>query len=236
MPSRRPVKPSPSVVVAFTLTRSTDRCRRCARCWPPWRRDAGRCAAPRRPGSGRDARCGRRARRAGRRRGAGSGRTTAPRHCGSEGGKCLPMSPAPIVPSTASVSACSATSASEWPAERMVVRDRDAAQHHGVAGPEAMHVEAQRGAGLHRDAAREILGRRDLAVVLAAFDHHHLQSGALRDRGVIGQRGRLRRAERRRVAMRLQQRSVAEDLRRLRAPEVRPRDGFADGAVGVRRA
>ena len=74
--------------------------------------------------------------------------------------------------------------------ERVVVRNRDAAQHHRVAGPETMHVEAQGGAGLHRDAARQILGRRDLAVVLAAFDHDHPQSGALRDRCVIGQGGR----------------------------------------------
>ena len=48
MPSPRPVKPSFSLVVALTATRSIgdagDR-RRCARAW---RRDAGRCAAPRR--------------------------------------------------------------------------------------------------------------------------------------------------------------------------------------------
>ncbi|MCY1243610.1 hypothetical protein D9M72_566340 [compost metagenome] len=42
-------------------------------------------------------------------------RDGAPFHCGSDGGKWSPMSPAPQVASSASVSACSATSASEWP-------------------------------------------------------------------------------------------------------------------------
>ena len=35
-------------------------------------------------------------------------REAAPRHCGSDGGKCVPISPAPQVASSASVSACSA--------------------------------------------------------------------------------------------------------------------------------
>ena len=39
----------------------------------------------------------------------------APRHLASEGGKWWPMSPSPSAPRMASVSACMATSASEWP-------------------------------------------------------------------------------------------------------------------------
>ena len=111
------------------------------------------------------------------------------------------MSPAPIVPSTASVSACSATSASEWPARVVRVRDGDAAQHHGVARAEAVHVEAEGRCGFPSRCGK-ILGRGDLAVVLAAFDHHHLQSCAFGHRGVVGQGRRLglRRASPRRDA------------------------------------
>ena len=52
------------------------------------------------------------------------------------------MSPSPMAPSSASVRACRATSASEWPSERMRVGDADAAQPDVVAGHEAVHVEA----------------------------------------------------------------------------------------------
>ena len=48
MPSPRPVKPSPSVVVAFTLTRSTADAGDARDAFDHRRRDAGRCAAPRR--------------------------------------------------------------------------------------------------------------------------------------------------------------------------------------------
>ena len=42
----------------------------------------------------------------------------APRQRWSEGGKCWPMSPSPRAPRMASVRACRATSASEWPLRR----------------------------------------------------------------------------------------------------------------------
>ena len=111
-PSLRPVKPSFSVVVALTLTRSgasprisATRSTIRARCgeirgrspmivtstaaiWPPLSRT--RSAAWRRNWS-----------------------EAAPRQRGSLGGKCIPISPAPIAPSTASVIACNPTSASE---------------------------------------------------------------------------------------------------------------------------
>ena len=40
---------------------------------------------------------------------------SAPLYLSSVSGKCLPMSPSPAAPSSASISACTATSASEWP-------------------------------------------------------------------------------------------------------------------------
>jgi hypothetical protein len=42
-------------------------------------------------------------------------RESAPANIGSVSGKCLPMSPSAAAPSSASMMACSSTSASEWP-------------------------------------------------------------------------------------------------------------------------
>ncbi len=52
----------------------------------------------------------------------------------------------------------------------------------------------------------QVVGRRDLAVVLAALDHDNLQPGALGHGRVVGQGGRFGIAERCRGAMRGQQR------------------------------
>ncbi len=70
----------------------------------------------------------------------------APFHCMSEGGKCEPMSPSPIVASSASVRACSTTSASEWPLSCARVRDPHATEPHVVALDEGVDVEALAGA------------------------------------------------------------------------------------------
>ena len=67
----------------------------------------------------------------------------APRQRASEGGKCTPISPSAIVPSSASVRACKPTSASLWPMSFLLVRDADAAQDHRIAGTEGMHVIAR---------------------------------------------------------------------------------------------
>ena len=224
MPSRRPVKPSPSVVVAFTLTLSTldagdarDACR-------PWPRDAGRCAAPRRPVSGRDGRCARRARPRDRRRGAGSGRRTTPRHCGSEGGKCLPMSPAPIVPSSASVSACSATSASEWPARAWLCGMATPPSITWLPSAEAVHVEAEGGARLHRRdhvaPAVVILRLSSCPSTMTTRRPARSATAASSVRAVASCV-----AQRRRRAMRGEQLGEAEDLRRLRPPQAGARHG-----------
>ena len=114
MPSRRPVKPRPSVVVALTLTRPSSRPSSSAM----RRRMASRCGAilgashsrvtstlPIAPPRARTSR------RASARKMA----EAAPFQRGSVSGKCWPMSPSPMAPSSASVRACRATSASEWP-------------------------------------------------------------------------------------------------------------------------
>src|SRR4051812_13533681 len=116
MPSRRPVNPSPSVVVALTLTRaasrpsvSASRATMAPRCGPTFGRSQMIVTStwlkrPPRPVTRPSA---------WRRKVVES----APFQRGSEGGKCVPISPAPMAPSSASVSACKPTSASEWPSK-----------------------------------------------------------------------------------------------------------------------
>ena len=89
--------------------------------------------------------------------------------------------------------------------QRLGVRDGDAAQHHGIARAEAMDVEAERGARFHRRCLPEILGGGDLAVIVVARDHDNPETGALGDRGIVGERRGLVAAERRGGAMRLEQ-------------------------------
>ncbi|PAV67340.1 hypothetical protein WR25_01718 [Diploscapter pachys] len=101
MPSPRPVKPSRSVVVALMLTRSSDspssapmRVRMASRCGPIFGASqiSVRSTKSMRPplSAIRVAACCRNC------------AESAPFHCGSLGGKCVPMSPAAIVPSSAS--------------------------------------------------------------------------------------------------------------------------------------
>ena len=129
-----PTGPSFSAVLALTLTcadRDAQRLRRCARTSPG-------CAAPAwAPARSRCCRCCRSASPAARTRRAASASSTtesAPRNCGSVSGKCRPMSPRPAAPSSASVMACSSTSASEWPSRPGRVRHLDAAEDQLAAG------------------------------------------------------------------------------------------------------
>ena len=118
----RPVKPSCSLVVAFTATRSIDmsaisamRLRIASRCGPM--RGASQTMVT--------SRCAIRPPRLVTRSTANfrNWSDDAPRQRGSFGGKCLPMSPSASAPRMASTSACSATSASEWPVSAAVVRN-----------------------------------------------------------------------------------------------------------------
>ena len=72
--------------------------------------------------------------------------------------------------------------------QRLGVGDGHAAQHHGIARAEAVDVEAERGARFHRRCLPEILGGGDLAVIVVALDHDNPETGALGDRGIVGER------------------------------------------------
>ena len=154
MPSRRPVKPSLSVVVAFTLTRSAI--------------DAG---------DARDAGHHGVAMRADARRLADQGEVemhdaAAARRQQLDGvaQEAVGRDAAPLRIGRREVLAdvAGADRAQHGVGQRMQrhvgvgmagegvrVRDGDAAQHHGVARAEAVHVEAEGGAGFHRDAAED---------------------------------------------------------------------------------
>ena len=73
-------------------------------------------------------------------------RDGAPFHCGSDGGKCVPMSPAPQVASSASVSACSADIGVGMARQRLSCGMVIAAERHVVARLERVHVVAVAGA------------------------------------------------------------------------------------------
>ncbi len=98
----------------------------------------------------------------------------------------------------------------------------NAAQHHLVAGGEAMHVEAEGGARFHR--RNHVVGRGDLAVVVVPLDHHDTQSGAFGDGRIVGEGARLMRGERCRGPVCGEQLGEAEDLRRLGAPQAAARN------------
>ena len=145
IPSPRPVKPSCSVVVALTLTRSAGRpsspatrATIAARCGPilgcSQIRVTSTCSMRPPAAATRSRACVRKI------------AESAPAQRASVGGKWLPMSPAPSVPSSASVSACSPTSASEWPSRRSGQATRTPSRTSAVAGRQPVHVEAEAGA------------------------------------------------------------------------------------------
>ena len=80
-------------------------------------------------------------------------------------GRCWPMSPSPMAPSSASVSACKATSASEWPSRRARV-GAHAAQPDVVARRQAMHVEALPGAHVGHAVGGSAMARSSAVVSL----------------------------------------------------------------------
>src|SRR6266545_478120 len=114
MPSPRPVKPIFSLVVAFTPTRSSGT----PAIWAMRARMASRCGPTR--GASQTTVTSRWAMRPPRARRRSTAKAKnrsdeAPRHCGSLGGKCTPMSPSASAPRIASTRAWRTTSASECP-------------------------------------------------------------------------------------------------------------------------
>ena len=130
------------------------------------------------------------------------------------------MSPSPSAPKIASVSACSPTSASEWPTSAAVERQPHAAERHAVAGAEGVHVEAVAGPDVRADvhasseAARplEVGGGGDLEVRLVARNDADRKPGGAGDRHVVGRLAGV-------GAVRGEDVGEAEALRRLRPPE-----------------
>ena len=162
----------------------------------------------------------------------------APFQRGSVSGKCWPMSPSPIAPSSASVRACRATSASEWPCKRVRVGDADAAQPDVVAGDETVHVEALAGAHVgHRRAGLSAMARSSAVVSLrlAALPVHqrHRQPGPFRDRGIVGH---VVLAGGQRALVGGQDLGEAEALRGLRPPQPGAIEGGGDAVAGRRPA
>ena len=156
----------------------------------------------------------------------------APRHCGSLGGKCAPMSPSASAPRIASVSACSATSASEWPVS--------AARRAGCARRRAMTWSPSR-EGVHVEAvpvrtspsapaqARLRRAAKSSAVVslmlpLLALEHRHRHAGPFGQRGIVGEIVAARRGG---AAMRGEQRREGEGLRRLHGAQIALRSSVA---------
>src|SRR4029079_8075808 len=114
IPSTRPTNPKPSLVVALLLT--------CATCTPSMPAIRERIRSLHEPMRGASqssvmSACTIAPPRS-RTKEAACLRNTSeatPRQRASDGGKCTPISPSAMVPSSASVSACKATSASLWP-------------------------------------------------------------------------------------------------------------------------
>ena len=175
MPSSRPVKPSRSLVVAFTATRemsrpeiSAIRARMVSRSGPIFGRSQIKVTS----------RLAMRPPRAVTRSTAYFRKRSedAPFHCGSLGGKCEPISPSASAPRMASTSACRPTSPSEWARKPLRVRHANAADHHMIAVAEGVYVIAGAGPDVAelackaRFLADEIFGRRQLHV-----EQHRLQ-------------------------------------------------------------
>ncbi len=182
-------------------------------------------SAPRRPPSHPDARSCRRGcctRSTAKRRNFSDG---APRHCGSLGGKCTPISPSASAPRMASTNACrGATSASECPDEAVRVRDSDAAQHDVIALGEGVYVVAgghahiRQRARTHAFSTKEIVRHRQLHVTRLTSKDSDRMAGPLQQPRVVGKiiaplSGRL--------PMRGEQRVEIERLRRLNSAQCR---------------
>ena len=115
--------------------------------------------------------------------------------------------------------------------ERLLVGDADATDGDAVAGGESMHVVTRSRTKLLDAASDEalgapqIVGSRDLEVVVGA---HHQRDGEARrlgDGGIVGHRGALS------LAMGGQDIGIAERLRRLRPPQAAAIDRAGDAAA-----
>ena len=137
------------------------------------------------------------------------------------------MSPSAMAPSSASVSACSPTSASEWPSsawEWGTLTPHSQTWSPGAkrctSKPCPVRTSGRRGRVTGHG---QVLRCRQLAIGFAAFHQRHRQTGPFGNGGVVGE---VRLAGSRRGLVRGQDFREAEALRRLCAPEAGPRRRF----------
>ncbi len=113
------------------------------------------------------------------------------------------MSPSAMAPSTASVMACSSTSASEWPIRAWRVRDFHAAEPDMVALAERMDVKSHAGANVGQIVqelgfgAHKILQCGEFAVFRLSREDENAMARPFGDGGVVGQFAGALRASRR---------------------------------------
>ena len=160
----------------------------------------------------------------------------APRHCGSLGGKCMPISPAPSAPRIASVSACSPTSASEWPTSAALVRhSRRRRARHGRRDRRDARRSPGR-CGYRRAAPRSAARRAARSSAVVTLKLSSLPATIERRDARRPRRPRHRRSDACPAAARCAARiaSKAKSLRRLRPPQSGAVDRLGDAAVGDR--
>jgi hypothetical protein len=193
MPSPRPVKPSFSVVVALTLTcagvapRSAASAARIASTWGPMR---GRSQMIVMSALARVQPCWSSSSAQWRRK----RRLSAPRHCSSEGGKCVPMSPSASAPEDRVAQRVDGDVSIGMGDDAALEGNAHAAQHEVVALAEGVHVEAVAdphhlfpSIRLRIDSASTIsAGRGDLDIVLGTLHQARLQSEQLHRHRLVG--------------------------------------------------
>ena len=130
----------------------------------------------------------------------------APRHCGSLGGKCTPMSPSARAPRRASVRACSTTSPSEWAATPRSWAMRTPPSQTWSPSLEGVDVEPGAEPRDHaligvapnrRSASSKSAARVEFDVGGIALEHGHGEAGPLGQSAVVGEASRPRAAARR---------------------------------------
>src|SRR5690606_27781197 len=117
----------------------------------------------------------------------------APAYAGSVSGNSSPISPRPAAPSRASMSACAATSASEWPASPSVWSTRTPQRTSSRPGANrcASYPPPTLDVGLdlpreQRPREREVLRRGDLDVRGSGRHQTHRIPATLQQHGVVG--------------------------------------------------
>jgi hypothetical protein len=119
---------------------------------------------------------------------------SAPLKRSSVSGKCVPMSPSPAAPSSASVMACSSTSASEWPSRPSGVGNLHAANDQLAPRHQRVHVPALSDSKVHvclllstaLGQCEIKVGIGHLEILRAAGHQQRVQAQGLHGAGFVG--------------------------------------------------